>query len=534
MTNVTRNNFEELLPEIISSIEASEFVAIDTEFTGLHFERDSFNSLFDTTQDRYKKLRQTATQFTICQLGLSAFVKVPSKQKYAAHTYNFYLFPRSCSVIDARFTCQASSIQFLCQYKFDFNKLFHEGVTYVSTEEAEGLRQQAEQHETILTSDVDRDLIKSLSSPLSKWLPSAKDGDQISMAKIQDDILSIQVQALLRNYFPTIWTSKVNTGEILITKVTPEQRANLLAAEPPWTERLLDRIDGFTKVFRCLSESKKPLIGHNLLTDLLFLHAKFHKPLPEKLNDFKRNIHELFPHIFDTKHLILKIRKELEERGLSLSITSLEQVYRNLHSHRGKYLVLYSPDIVLADNALRYSENELFHEAGFDAYLAGYVFLRMAHYIAAKDTSALESTPLPFSSYLPALAEYENKINLIRAHMPYLSLAGDDPASFLPKLLYVTARGRSPLHAMELTAKMEALTSADVKMIDRRHALVATATYGGSKDILRAFKNDKGMHIAYYNILQHSKPIRYGLWGAVAALGAVCVWTLLGESPKKT
>ncbi|XP_038059141.1 poly(A)-specific ribonuclease PNLDC1-like [Patiria miniata] len=534
MTNVTRHNFEELLPEILRNIERSDFIAIDTEFTGLHFQSDSHNSLFDTPQDRYSKLRQTASQFTVCQLGLSAFIKSSSQNKYSAHTYNFYLFPKSCATIDARFSCQASSIQFLCQYGFDFNKLFYGGVSYLSMEAEKELRQQVEEQESILTSDVDDHLVTSFTSAISDWLPGAKEGDQISLAKISDDMVSIQMQALLRNCFPDIWTSQVDTGEILITKLNPEKKAALLKEERPWTERLLVKLSGFTRVFRHISELKKPLIGHNFLTDLLFLHSKFYKTLPAKFQDFKRNIHDLLPHLYDTKFLIMEIRRELEEAGLSLTSTSLANVYHAMHTDPSKLGVPHLPEIELADNCARYGKEEFFHEAGFDAYLAGYVFLRMAHYITAKDTSIMHPKLLTFRKYIPALAPHENKSNIIRASVPYVNLAGEDPASRRPKLLYVTSRGPSPLQAKELAAMFNTYTSVDVKMIDRRHALLATSTWGGSKDIMRAFKNDRTIHLANYNVFQHSKPVRYGLWGAIAVMGAVCLWTFFGDQPKKT
>ena len=42
---------------------------LDTEFTGLQVEGFSGNSLFDTSDGRYGKLKQFASQFTMCQIG---------------------------------------------------------------------------------------------------------------------------------------------------------------------------------------------------------------------------------------------------------------------------------------------------------------------------------------------------------------------------------------------------------------------------------------------------------------------------------
>ena len=61
---------------------------------------------------------------------------------------------------------------------------------------------------------------------------------------------------------------------------------------------------GFTKVIDYLTKLQKPIISHNGFLDMMFLHEKFIKPLPEKIIDFKKSLKSLFPHIYDTKHMI--------------------------------------------------------------------------------------------------------------------------------------------------------------------------------------------------------------------------------------
>lgn len=45
-------------------------------------------------------------------------------------------------------------------------------------------------------------------------------------------------------------------------------------------EELLDSYVGFSKVLKLLISSKKPIIGHNVLLDLMFIHQQFYRPLP--------------------------------------------------------------------------------------------------------------------------------------------------------------------------------------------------------------------------------------------------------------
>ena len=74
--------------------------------------------------ERYAIQRQNISPFTVTQFGLTAFVRSPEKPNaYVAHPYNFYLCPPAFGRLDARFSCQASSLQFLRRYQFDFNKV---------------------------------------------------------------------------------------------------------------------------------------------------------------------------------------------------------------------------------------------------------------------------------------------------------------------------------------------------------------------------------------------------------------------------
>lgn len=67
------------------------------------------------------------------------------------------------------------------------------------------------------------------------------------------------------------------------------------------------------------------LVGHNLFLDLIYFHACFFGPLPDKVEDFQRTIHDLFPRIIDTKYLATH---NLDNSALARS--SLEELDANL------------------------------------------------------------------------------------------------------------------------------------------------------------------------------------------------------------
>ena len=51
-------------------------------------------------------------------------------------------------------------------------------------------------------------------------------------------------------------------------------------------EDLLDSLLGFSRLFKLLVELKKPIVGHNILLDLMLMYNQFHEQLPSKLSPF--------------------------------------------------------------------------------------------------------------------------------------------------------------------------------------------------------------------------------------------------------
>lgn len=70
-----------------------------------------------------------------------------SYSRYSQRSYNFYVFPKPMNrqAPDCRFMCQASSIAFLANQDFDFNKLFKYGIPFLSANEEEKLIKRLEE-----------------------------------------------------------------------------------------------------------------------------------------------------------------------------------------------------------------------------------------------------------------------------------------------------------------------------------------------------------------------------------------------------
>ncbi|MEJ1286659.1 hypothetical protein NN561_017667 [Cricetulus griseus] len=157
-----------------------------------------------------------------------------------------------------------------------------------------------------------------------------------------------------------------------------------------------------------LVRAQKPLIGHNMTMDLLHLHEKFFKPLPESYDEFKQNIHSLFPVIIDTKNVTKDIWKELHFPEASI----LSEVYDVLSSDLNP-TNNSGPEIIHGRECEKYAENKYSHKAGNDAFLCGSILLKVAHLILEKLHGSGSVDEITFSQYLAVLDPYVNQVNII-------------------------------------------------------------------------------------------------------------------------
>jgi hypothetical protein len=55
--DITCLNFAETLPAMLKAVEEADFIALDTEFSGLNVGFDDQHHDFDQAEDRYQKIR---------------------------------------------------------------------------------------------------------------------------------------------------------------------------------------------------------------------------------------------------------------------------------------------------------------------------------------------------------------------------------------------------------------------------------------------------------------------------------------------
>ncbi|CAL4130463.1 unnamed protein product, partial [Meganyctiphanes norvegica] len=337
MVDVTKENFNHLCPEILDAIKNATFVAVDTEFTGLpdNTFKAKLKKNFDST---YTKFKLNVQNLIIFQY-LSIFWGVPNVNGYSVKTYNFYLCPHSCLSHDETFTCQTSGFEFLQAYNFDFNKWLYEGIPFLNADQKQELHKELQQ---IVNGDnVPRTPheVSDLLSEVAQWGQEASDGDKTTYKTLHNFTYQLLFILNVRQQCTTLWANQDQDGQIVVTKVKQEERKDLESKDPKYEkfiETCVDKMFGFSSIFHCLVEHRKPLILHNCLLDLILMYKQFHRHLPRNYEVFKNDIHNIFPLIYDTKFLANELKfyfrdkdekavKILSESNLGKLSTSLQQ-----------------------------------------------------------------------------------------------------------------------------------------------------------------------------------------------------------------
>ncbi|XP_026701865.1 poly(A)-specific ribonuclease PNLDC1 isoform X2 [Athene cunicularia] len=493
------------------------------EFTGLYstFSQNNEPSLFDSPAERYLKARQSVQRFTVTQLGLAIFSNENSNE-YVVHSYNFFLFPSTLGVTDVEFNLSASSIQFLSHYGFDYNKFLKDGIPYMNEVQEKILSQHLLAGSWKVSSALDRDMLKKAVDEVTSWITAAEEEETMILQDLSG-FQVFEVQLVLRQALQNVWTQPLGDKKVMVKKVSP-QRRQLLENSPYdccQKELILLSARGFTNLFQTLVKAKKPLVGHNMLMDLMHLHDKFYKPLPESYDEFKRNIHNLFPVLIDTK----TVTKSIWKKYLFPRVSNLSEVYAVLCSSNLNPREPPGPVIALASDCAKYAEKKSPHEAGYDAFLCGSVLLKSAHLLLYRSTECSDAVEADhsFSQYLTVLAEYLNKVNFIRGGVSSINFSGEDPPCHYPPLLVVHVQGWPGLNERQIYQEFKALCRFDVRRLSKNQFILLASKFKHVRLVLRDYKHHPHLRISVYRHWRHSPLVNCLL----QVSGIVALWSLL-------
>jgi len=177
-----------------------------------------------------------------------------------------------------------------------------------------------------------------------------------------------------------------------------------------------DRVLGASVLLSLFDKHKVTLVGHNCSYDLLFMFAGF-KELPSSLSEFASLYRRVISRTFDTKLLFTSAFYQSLPWAIRAKHTHLGNLYNACLAAQRKYTQdpqngsdaqlaeengdFVLPEIYTGPHAIRFAEgytkydesSELFHEAGYDAFCTGFVFIHIAHALACGALTVLPYFP---------------------------------------------------------------------------------------------------------------------------------------------
>lgn len=522
--DITKENFYEELDNIAKNIKDSCFISFDAEFSAI-LTRESFKySLFDTNEERYNKYKTQISKMKMMQVGLTMFQYDRELDAYLATGYTFHLCPQLIGRINQSLIFQASTLKFLCKHNFDFNKFIYEGLPYLSkSDEALLNRYRIENNLFDYVSESlefdEEKQINQCSSEVSKWLSSSV--EDTMYLDIDNAICRYLLHLELRQRYPGILTtdSLGNSKKILIYRdknVEGAKNAPIAILE----DNLIAYLLGFLHVIKLLETHKKPIVGHNMFLDMLFLHNQFIGPLPDSYTMFKKNINSVFPTIFDTKYISHAMSKKLTFSE-SWKSNALQDLYEFFAERKCKKLE-YGINIVRLTTP--FDVKQSYHEAGWDAYCSGYCFIRLGHWAACENRG--KSHVIGPREKLAALAPYCNKVNVIRGGVSYMNFSENDPPRNRPVLLHVKCLKDTVIDVEKVASLLGSFGSIDIKPCGKRAALVATGAQFMVDKILKTYENNRDYRISKYSVYKHSVAGRFAIWSGSIVTGGLALYLI--------
>uniref|UniRef100_A0A131YKQ0 Poly(A)-specific ribonuclease n=1 Tax=Rhipicephalus appendiculatus TaxID=34631 RepID=A0A131YKQ0_RHIAP len=541
---VTAENFQEQYGVLKAALENASFVAIDCEFTGLELERSTH--AYDTPEERYRKLRESSLDFLVVQVGVCVFQHDKEKRGYKYKAFNFYVCPKQTvkGAPDRMFRCQASSLQFLSQHGFDFNKLFSHGVSYLRTDEAAQLSQAlSERHAQQLKEvgspnngpskiskvEVPKDtqqFIDDVLDSVQKFLDNSgaevdmededgvgsttskqdspedlcmreaspkKDGSALHLSECNGFKRKLIYQEVNARFGDKVQLNTESDSDgmlhiaVRITGTPEEQRARLELKQKKEREDL-ELAHGFGRVLELLASSGKLIVGHNMLLDIMHLLSQFVDDLPKDYNEFKSMARAAFPCLVDTK--VLASDNAIKDTFVTTALELLLKQLRNRQS-------CVPP--VESENGYGYSLNQAkYHEAGYDAFVTGMCLLGLCQQLGKYKDHSVE-----LRETSPVLKPYLNRVHMMQSpDIPTLNMAGNEVIPSRSHILHATFPAE--WRANDLYQLFNSFGQISIHWINSTQAFVAMASSPLATQALKKLGSSKTLTQDSYRLQSYS------------------------------
>ncbi|CAI2361918.1 unnamed protein product [Moneuplotes crassus] len=409
---VTKENFDEAFEVVKEAVNECDIMAFDTEFTGFSISIEDRGHDYDSIEDRYQKLKFVCSQCKAIQFGLTTFKWQPASKEYIAQCFNFYILKTGRKGENYILTMKADCMNFLAVNNFDFKKLYTSGITYERLSDSEKILKYGSDTKNLkLLSPENQKRKKQILKEVKKMVF----GDSYELKyEFQSDLLKTMLTTIIKKKYPGIYTYykkgdklfKVIKGSkfVPISEQVNSIRDGIFDDESSGSDSTasnglnLNKIEktqginaankyksemGFSLVIDEMIKSKKPLVGHNCIYDICFMYDQFIAPLPDTFLDFSREWRKCFPEMYDTKYITHSYQ------GKIFFTTHLGSLYKKCRKDKSlRNMVKFSLDDAPIYNKYQEESQALLsamnishaHEAAFDAFMAGTVFLVTGKY----------------------------------------------------------------------------------------------------------------------------------------------------------
>ncbi|XP_050207979.1 poly(A)-specific ribonuclease PARN-like [Mercurialis annua] len=360
---ITKSNFTDSLQEIKTHIFGSDFISISLKKTGSFSSPWHHVSPFDTPETAYLKAKHAAEKFQILQFAVCPFTL--SASKVTAYPYNFHLYPRDELRIGMpaySFSCHASYLSKMVEEGFDFNACVNDGISYLSkAQESTAKVWMGNPHlardveESNSTSSVaDSIFVQRTRSRVKNWKSActrtSKGKDDVLVNSLRKLVLGLEeynsrpcmnIDVCSERQVQLVIEMLKEFGDDFVSLIIPAKGGETQAVRVVLTSSKEDRdclqteirnledeqnkkIRGFREVIDLISASQKPVVSHNSLNDLTFIHSKFLAPLPPSMEEFVHSLRQAFPQVVDVNHLMKEISPQRKVTNIPTTTSYLK------------------------------------------------------------------------------------------------------------------------------------------------------------------------------------------------------------------
>lgn len=373
----------------------------------------------------------------------------------------------------------------------------------------------------------DQEFFAEVATKVDEWVAEKPEDGATLLIPTRNSFFTMIVHEVARSKGETFYSESVGGG-VEVHFVSKEKKAELIAARIkevqsyhsldglimscPLIDVLplqlqmrdeLDRAIGFSKVIDVLSKSKKPVIGHNALLDFVYVFNQFYKPLPDTLAEFKAQLVELFPVIYDTKHVTL--RSPLADKMKSTSLSALFEYVREHVKPTPENLLSPDERFDAYREALKAEadgkENLLCHEAGFDAFMTAVCFLGLLAHDAKGELIADDvlASAAHLDKQLGEMEAFKNQINLMISDERFLDLANPAQTIDRSRVYRVTSTTKRKIHQVRMEDVFQASKIHRVVRESEQEAFVVLSEPVSSDGLAAASSQNAGLSLATYD-----------------------------------